>query len=307
MGHSNRQHDGLSTRRLEHSSRGNSTNPGWRSEGLAHTRRSTSRGGRTRICNCREGIVRGRRRRIHKIPAFGQSFPAPYLLRPPRMRMSTCAILVCVLTLLATPAAAQSTTEEGIRAVLRGDYQAAARILKPLADDAARPDPVAQFFLAVLYHTGLGCQARRFTRLRPVHEGRSARSAVLRNNPRRLPSPCASSSALGRPCSVSATRRWQGGPPQSFLLGPSIASCLRTRASPSPTRTRKSGCFKAYRLAQRSCRSSTHPCRHPAPQRAPGVLSVVPLDAGHDRESVLMDAWLVVGRGRGRSLDWVCR
>ena len=52
--------------------------------------------------------------------------------------MCTPARLACVLTLLAAPAAAQSSTEDGIRAVLRGEYQAAVRILRPLADDAAR-------------------------------------------------------------------------------------------------------------------------------------------------------------------------
>lgn len=63
--------------------------------------------------------------------------------------MWTCARLVCLVTLLAAPAAAQSTTEDGIRAMLRGDYRAAAGILRPLAEDAARPDPAAQFFLAI--------------------------------------------------------------------------------------------------------------------------------------------------------------
>ena len=72
------------------------------------------------------------------------------------MRMDTCAGLVCVWTLLATSVVAQSTTEDGIRAVLRGDDGAAARILRPLADATGRPDPVAQFFLAVLYETGQG-------------------------------------------------------------------------------------------------------------------------------------------------------
>jgi hypothetical protein len=64
--------------------------------------------------------------------------------------MRTSARLVCLFTILVAPAAAQSTTEDGIRAMLRGDYQAAARILRPLAEDAARPDPVARFFLAFL-------------------------------------------------------------------------------------------------------------------------------------------------------------
>ena len=61
--------------------------------------------------------------------------------------MGTCARLLCVLTLCATTAAAQSTTEDGIRAMLRGDYKSAAAILRPLAEDAARPDSAAQFFL----------------------------------------------------------------------------------------------------------------------------------------------------------------
>jgi hypothetical protein len=63
--------------------------------------------------------------------------------------MRACAWLACLFTLLATSAAAQTTTEDGIRAMLRGEYQVAVRILQPLADDAARPDPVAQFFLAI--------------------------------------------------------------------------------------------------------------------------------------------------------------
>src|SRR5688572_16755976 len=72
---------------------------------------------------------------------FDEDLTAPSLLRPLRMRVSIRPLLVCVLTLVAAPAAAQSTTEDGIRAFVGGDYQAAGRILKPLADDPARPDP----------------------------------------------------------------------------------------------------------------------------------------------------------------------
>ncbi len=135
------------------------------------------------------------------------------------MRLSTRAFLVCVLTLLATPAVAQPTTEDGIRAVLRGDYQAAARILKPLADDAARPDPVAQFFLAVLYHSGQGVVRdesracglflRAAAREQPFSEQSAALAAFMR-------------AQLGDGAALLcvADERWQGGPPQSFLLGP---------------------------------------------------------------------------------------
>ena len=54
--------------------------------------------------------------------------------------------------LLAAPAAAQSSTD-GLLAMLRGDYQAAVRTLRPLADGATA-DPMAQFFLALLYNAG---------------------------------------------------------------------------------------------------------------------------------------------------------
>lgn len=125
-------------------------------------------------------------------------------------------VLICVFCLLATPAAAQSTTEDGIRAMLRGEYLAAARILRPLADDDARPDPVAQYFLAILYESGHGVtrdQARACrlfsNSVRDVHpfaEQSAALATFLRNQV---------GDAL---CVVNET--WQGGPPQSFVLGP---------------------------------------------------------------------------------------
>jgi mRNA interferase HicA len=131
--------------------------------------------------------------------------------------MSTCARLVCVLTLLATSAAAQSTTEDGIRAMLRGDYQAAARILRPLADDTARPDPVAQFFLAILYDTGhggdnaraCGLFLRAATPANPFREQSATIGALSRNE-------------LGGAASLMCVpdEKWQGGPPQSFVLAP---------------------------------------------------------------------------------------
>ncbi len=61
-----------------------------------------------------------------------------------------------VVALLAPSfASAQSTTADGIRALARGDTEAALRILKPLAD-ASEPDPLAQFFAATLHDTGSG-------------------------------------------------------------------------------------------------------------------------------------------------------
>lgn len=121
--------------------------------------------------------------------------------------------------MLAAPAAAQSTTEDGIRAMLRGDYQAAARILRPLADDVVRPDPVARFFLAFLYDTGHGVQPDQLracglflgaaTRPNPFAEQSSAIAALMQEQ----------LGGVGSPLCV-ADESWYGEPPQSFVLGP---------------------------------------------------------------------------------------
>ncbi len=132
------------------------------------------------------------------------------------MFMPTCARVVCVL-LFATTCAAQATTEDGIRAMLRGDYKPAAAILRPLADDASRPDPAAQYFLAILYDTDHGGDNARacglFKRVagsaNPFSEQAGALATAIQGQ-------------LGSPASLLcvADEGWQGGPPQSFMLGP---------------------------------------------------------------------------------------
>lgn len=135
------------------------------------------------------------------------------------MPTGTCARLFCVLTLFATTASAQPTTEDGIRAMLGGDYQNAARILQPLADDITQPDPVAQFFLAVLYETGRGVGR---------DEGRAC-GLFLRSAARDHPF-AAQSAALaghlrdqygeGASLICPANETFRGGPPQIISLGP---------------------------------------------------------------------------------------
>ncbi len=68
------------------------------------------------------------------------------------------AIAAVVLVTVET-AAAQSTTAEGVDAFVRGDYQRAAAILKPIAEQAPQRDPVAAFFMAAMYDSGLGIAA----------------------------------------------------------------------------------------------------------------------------------------------------
>jgi hypothetical protein len=72
-------------------------------------------------------------------------------------------LLVCLFTgaLLFPGAATAQTTADGVLAIVRGDYQSAARILRPLAEDAPQPDPIAQFFMAMLYESGRGVASNK--------------------------------------------------------------------------------------------------------------------------------------------------
>ena len=70
------------------------------------------------------------------------------------------SIATAIVLLLAAPAAhAQTRTEDGVDAYLRGDYQRAAEILKPIAESPFSTDHVASFFMATLYENGLGVPA----------------------------------------------------------------------------------------------------------------------------------------------------
>ena len=73
--------------------------------------------------------------------------------------MRICVVLAAVVFLAPCAAAAQTTTADGVQALIRGDYPGAVRILLPLADDARRPDPIAQFMMATMYRSGRGVPA----------------------------------------------------------------------------------------------------------------------------------------------------
>src|SRR5262245_34100060 len=70
--------------------------------------------------------------------------------------MRVCSCLMALLLVLASAAEAQWSTADGVRAIARGDYAAAAGILQPLAEGSASTDPLAQFFIAALYGSGRG-------------------------------------------------------------------------------------------------------------------------------------------------------
>jgi len=65
-------------------------------------------------------------------------------------------VLVAALAMVApvTEAVAQTTTADGLVALARGDYDAAARILKPIAESETSSDSAAQFLMATLYEVG---------------------------------------------------------------------------------------------------------------------------------------------------------
>ena len=71
-------------------------------------------------------------------------------------RLSFIAVIVLAA---AGAVAGQTTTADGVAALARGDYQRAAEILKPIAEETN--DTAAQFFMAVLYETGRGVPADR--------------------------------------------------------------------------------------------------------------------------------------------------
>jgi hypothetical protein len=64
---------------------------------------------------------------------------------------------ITALLIAASLAQAQTTTADGIDAFVRGDYQRAVEILKPLAERwPLKGDAVAEFVMGVLYTNGLG-------------------------------------------------------------------------------------------------------------------------------------------------------
>jgi len=69
-------------------------------------------------------------------------------------------ILAAFLSVIVPFAAnAQTSTADGVDALVRGEYQRAAEILKPIAERSwGVGDDVATFFMATLYENGLGVQ-----------------------------------------------------------------------------------------------------------------------------------------------------
>jgi len=66
------------------------------------------------------------------------------------------ALLAACIFVIPTYTTAQTPAADGVQAFLRGDIQAAIRILTPLAEGQPDADPVAAFFLALAYQSSPG-------------------------------------------------------------------------------------------------------------------------------------------------------
>jgi hypothetical protein len=124
--------------------------------------------------------------------------------------------IILLLWILPLPAFAQTSTDDGVRAFVQGDYAAAARILSPLAEASADPDATAQFFMGMLYAAGKGVQmdsmractlfAAAAKPSNPFMEPASAVAGMMQQMGTGTP-------LCGRPPAI-------GPKPMSFALGP---------------------------------------------------------------------------------------
>jgi hypothetical protein len=118
----------------------------------------------------------------------------------------------------AAPAMAQTSTADGVQAVVRGDYQTAVRILRPLAENAAQPDLVAKFFLATLYESGHGIE-RNWMRACGLYLSAAKPANPFMDQSRAL------ADTILEPLPPSArqfcsTDEWTPGPSATITIGP---------------------------------------------------------------------------------------
>jgi hypothetical protein len=132
--------------------------------------------------------------------------------------MRVCLPAVLILILIPSLATGQTTTDDGLRAMLLGDYPGAVRILRPLADDASKPDAVAQFFMAVLYESGRGVERNRL-RACGLFESAAKPSNPFREQASALVSAMRDEMGLMAQFCTAGTQ-WHSLPPTSFTLGP---------------------------------------------------------------------------------------
>jgi hypothetical protein len=141
--------------------------------------------------------------------------------------------LVAVAVLSPGAAGAQTTIADGVQAILRGDYQTAVRILRPLADeDAPQPDPLAQYFMAMLYDSGQGV-SRNSDRACGLYLSAAKPANPLMSESLELAQFIqAQSGPFGaHRCSSASADRWRDPPSVSFTVGPGHSVTIDDRGA----------------------------------------------------------------------------
>ena len=134
--------------------------------------------------------------------------------------MRVVHLLVVASVLASSGAGAQTTAADGIKAIARGDYSNAVRILQPLAEDASRPDPIALFFLATLYESGHGVA------MNPIRACSLYLKAATPTSPLRTQALALAKRIhqdvpfMSERCSAATVGLWRDPPAVSFVLGP---------------------------------------------------------------------------------------
>src|SRR5262245_43065278 len=65
-------------------------------------------------------------------------------------------LIIAIISGPVSDVCGQTSTADGVVALARGDYQRAAEILKPIAENLRKEDVAAEFFMAGLYEAGRG-------------------------------------------------------------------------------------------------------------------------------------------------------
>lgn len=140
--------------------------------------------------------------------------------------MGKCSLFAAALVLIPSLARAQTSREDGIRALLRGDYQAAARILGPLANNTPQPDPFAQFLMAILYDTGKGVERSMFRACGLFLDAAKPANPLMEQSSQLSNSMLEESGpAASQFCVKGAT--WPDWPTVTFTLGPNHSIVIK--------------------------------------------------------------------------------
>jgi hypothetical protein len=139
--------------------------------------------------------------------------------------MRRCSLFVAALVLIPSFSRAQTPREDGIRALMRGDYQAAARILRPLADNTAQSDPFAQFLMAILYDTGQGVERNLFRACGLFLDAAKPANPLMQQSSQLSKVMLEQFGPAGSQFCVSGAT-WPDRPPTTFTLGPNHSVVL---------------------------------------------------------------------------------